>query len=52
VFPKSTHKERLVENLDVLGFTLSDDEVAEISALNKDLRTGPNPDEFNWVPRD
>lgn len=51
VFPKSTHKERLVENLDVLGFTLSDDEVAEISALNKDLRTGPNPDEFNWVPR-
>lgn len=51
VFPKSTHMERLVENLDVLGFTLSDDEVAEISALNKDLRTGPNPDEFNWVPR-
>ena len=51
VFPKSTHKERLVENLDVLGFPLSDDEVAEISALNKDLRTGPNPDEFNWVPR-
>lgn len=51
VFPKSTHRERLVENLDVLGFTLGDDEVAEISALNKDLRTGPNPDEFNWVPR-
>ncbi len=51
VFPKSTHKERLVQNLDVLGFALSDNEVAEISALNKDLRTGPNPDEFNWVPR-
>jgi len=51
VFPKSTHKERLVENLDVFGFTLSDDEVGLISALNKDLRTGPNPDQFNWVPR-
>ena len=51
VFPKSTHKERLVENLDVFGFTLSDDEVARISALNKDVRTGPDPDQFNWVPR-
>ncbi|HEY0117658.1 MAG TPA: aldo/keto reductase [Cellulomonas sp.] len=52
VFPKSTHRDRMAQNLDVLGFTLSDDEVAAISALNKDLRTGPNPDEFNWIPRD
>ncbi len=50
VFPKSTHRARLVENLDVFGFTLTDDEVAEISALNTNLRTGPDPDQFTWVP--
>jgi 2,5-diketo-D-gluconate reductase A len=51
VFPKSTHRERMAENLDVFGFTLSADEMAAISALNRDQRTGPNPDEFNWVPK-
>ena len=52
VFPKSTHKDRQAQNLDVFGFTLSDAEVATISALDKGLRTGPNPDEFNWIPKD
>ena len=51
VFPKSTHRERLAQNLDVLGFTLTDEEMAAITGLNRDLRTGPDPDHFNWVPR-
>ena len=51
VFPKSTHKDRLAQNLDVFGFTLTADEVDEISALDKHLRTGPDPDTFNWVPK-
>jgi 2,5-diketo-D-gluconate reductase A len=25
--------------------------MAAISGLNRDERTGPNPDEFNWIPR-
>ena len=30
IIPKSTHKERMVQNLDILDFALSDDEMAEI----------------------
>lgn len=33
VIPKSTHAERIEANLDVLGFALTDDEVARIDAL-------------------
>ncbi|WP_017934367.1 aldo/keto reductase [Nocardioides sp. Iso805N] len=52
VFPKSTHRERLAENIDVFDFTLSDDEVTSLNALDKGEagRTGPNPDTFDWIP--
>lgn len=52
VFPKSTHKERLVENVDVFDFALSADEVAALAALDKGEagRQGPNPDTFDWIP--
>lgn len=36
--PKSTNERRLVENIDVFNFNLSDDEMAKIDSLNKDLR--------------
>jgi 2,5-diketo-D-gluconate reductase A len=52
VFPKSMRKERLTENIDVLDFSLSADEVAELTALDKGEagRQGPNPDRFDWIP--
>jgi len=34
VIPKSTHKERMVENLNVFDFTLTDDEMKKIEALD------------------
>ena len=34
VIPKSTHKERMEQNLDIWDFRLTDEEVAEISALD------------------
>ncbi|HEY0188578.1 MAG TPA: aldo/keto reductase [Cellulomonas sp.] len=34
VIPKSTHRERIAENLDVLSFTLTPDEVARIDGLS------------------
>ena len=34
---------RIAENLDVFGFTLADDEIAAIEALNADSRVGPRP---------
>lgn len=36
VIPKSTHKERMAENLNVFDFTLSDDDMKEIAALDKE----------------
>ena len=46
VIPKSVTPARIVSNLDVFGFTLSDEQLADISALNRDERTGPDPDVF------
>jgi 2,5-diketo-D-gluconate reductase A len=51
VFPKSTTPGRVKENFELFDFELSDSDIALISALNKDERTGPNPDEFNMVPK-
>lgn len=36
VIPKSTHIERMKENFDVFGFTLSDEEMQAIAALDKE----------------
>lgn len=34
IIPKSTHRERMVQNLDILDFALSDDEMNEIRKLD------------------
>ena len=34
IIPKSTHKERMVENFDIFDFTLSDEEMARIATLD------------------
>lgn len=47
VIPKSNSNERIVENMNVFNFELSDEEVALISALNKDFRTGVDPEDRN-----
>lgn len=44
VFPKSSTRERIVENFDVFGFELTDAEVAAIDALDRGLRVGADPD--------
>jgi diketogulonate reductase-like aldo/keto reductase len=49
VFPKSVTPSRIKENFDIFDFELSDGDVAEISALNKNERTGPDPDKFDTV---
>ena len=52
VFPKSMHVERMRENFEIFDFTLTADEVAQISALDRgeDGRNGPNPDTFDYIP--
>ena len=52
VFPKSLHEERVRENFEIFDFSLTPDEVAEISALDRGPsgRQGPNPDTFDRIP--
>jgi 2,5-diketo-D-gluconate reductase A len=52
VFPKSSTPERMAENFALFDFELSDDAIESISALDKGEagRTGPNPDEFDYIP--
>jgi 2,5-diketo-D-gluconate reductase A len=49
VFPKSVTPERIRENIDIFDFGLSADEVEAISALNRNERTGPDPDTFDGM---
>ncbi len=52
IIPKSTHKERMVENLDIFEFQLSDEDMAEIAKLDTgkslflDHRSGATAKQF------
>jgi diketogulonate reductase-like aldo/keto reductase len=46
--PKSVRPQRIAENLDVFGFSLSTDEIATINALDTGVRGGPNQDELDF----
>ena len=46
IFPKSVTPDRIRENIDLFDFGLSAQEVEMISALNRNERTGPDPDKF------
>lgn len=48
VFPKSVHENRIKENADVFDFELTNEEIELINGMNKNLRTGPDPDTFNF----
>lgn len=47
VIPKSNSMERIIENMNVFDFELSADEVASITALNTNFRTGVDPEDRN-----
>ncbi|WP_030937333.1 aldo/keto reductase [Streptomyces sp. NRRL S-646] len=47
VIPKSVTPARIRENIDVFDFALGDEEMTAIAALDRGLRTGPDPDTFN-----
>jgi len=49
VFPKSVTRSRVEENFRLFDFELTDDDMAEITALDRHERTGPDPDKMNRV---
>jgi 2,5-diketo-D-gluconate reductase A len=53
VFPKSVTPQRVRENFTLFDFELTDSEVDALTALDKGEagRTGPNPDQFDYIPR-
>jgi 2,5-diketo-D-gluconate reductase A len=50
VFPKSVTRSRVEENFALFDFALSEDDMREITALDRGERTGPDPDTFNYIP--
>ncbi|MCU1606536.1 MAG: dkgA [Modestobacter sp.] len=50
VFPKSVTRSRVEENFALFDFELSEDDMREITALDRNERTGPDPDSFNYIP--
>jgi 2,5-diketo-D-gluconate reductase A len=49
VFPKSVTRSRIEENFALFDFELTEANMGDIAALNRDERTGPDPDKFNWT---
>ena len=52
IFPKSMHADRIRENFALFDFSLSAQDVAAISALDRGEagRIGPNPEVFDYLP--
>ena len=50
VFPKSVRPSRMRENFELFDFELDDGAMAAVTGLNRDERTGPDPDTFDYVP--
>jgi 2,5-diketo-D-gluconate reductase A len=50
VFPKTVSPARMRENFELFDFELDADEMGRITLLNRDERTGPDPDTFDYIP--
>ena len=45
---KASSSKRMLENISIFDFTLSEDEIQTINSLNRGYRTGSNPDNFEY----
>lgn len=46
VFPKSAHRERMIENFEAQKLQLSDDQMKRIDSLDRNVRVGSHPDDM------
>ena len=51
IFPKASSIEHMRENFEIFDFELDATQMADVSALNRDERVGPDPDVFAFVPQ-
>ena len=51
VFPKSVNRSRMEENFALFDFELADGDMATLTGLDRNERTGPDPDDFNYIPK-
>lgn len=48
IIPKSVHENRLSENFSIADFSLTAEEMKQINRLDKNMRLGPHPDNFDF----
>ncbi|MBN2893562.1 MAG: aldo/keto reductase [Bacteroidales bacterium] len=46
--PKSVNPERIAQSIDIFNFELTAEEMQQINNLNKNMRVGPDPDNFDF----
>ncbi|NLR58423.1 aldo/keto reductase [Chitinophaga polysaccharea] len=46
--PKSVRRDRIISNADLFNFSISEEDVQKIAALDRGQRVGPDPDNFNF----
>lgn len=51
VVPKSTRRERIIDNANLFDFALTDEEMTYIDSLNRSTRSYGDPDTFNFYAR-
>jgi 2,5-diketo-D-gluconate reductase A len=50
VFPKSVNRARMEENFALFDFAIDEEDMVDLTALDRGERTGPDPDTFAYVP--
>ncbi len=48
VIPKSVHRERILSNAELFDFEISDEDMTLIDSLDRHVRVGADPDNFNF----
>ncbi|MGB3152522.1 MAG: aldo/keto reductase [Maribacter sp.] len=46
--PKSSKEKRIIANADLFDFEISESDMKFLDAMDRNYRTGPNPDNFEW----
>lgn len=49
LIPKSSHSERLKENMDVFDFSLTNEEIKALDSLDSGIRVSQDPDDEDWL---